>query len=407
MLPFFYGGIIPEGGVNNLVSPEVFTIVLDAGHGGMDSGAIGSSPGNREKDINLEVALTVGKLLNDHYRGAVKVLYTRDADYFVKLDERAKIANKAQANIFVSIHTNSAGKKGSTVTGVESYTLAMRGNSTNLEVEKRENSAANFEADGKKYLFTNSKSSEGNIMFDMIQDTEVKEAVTLARFCQQEMVGTGGRNDRGVQQANFAVLRLTYMASVLIELGFISTPEEEAFLMTTEGRLIMSKCIYNAIAKYVQNVTGRLANMEAVSSAEKNKIKASIDAKMKAEEEKKAAEIKKAEEEKAAKEEAARVAAAKKDAATGKVIFKVQIFSSKRQHPAGSDAMKGIAATAVKENDVYKYMCGDTSDYNEIQKTLKKVRDKFPEAFIVAYQGGQKIDIQTAINAWKNQQTKK
>ena len=225
-----------------------FVVVLDAGHGGQDAGAVGADRSNREKDINLAITLKVGELLRQNCPD-VKVIYTRDADFFVTLDGRAKIANKAKADIFVSIHTNAVERTpGRQPVGVQSYTLTLRTAGTNLEVEKRENSVIQFEADGQqKYMLANNGSSESDIMFELMQDRDMQESVNLAKLCQDEMVQTGGRNDMGVLQANLAVLRLTYMPSVLLEVGFISTDAEAQFLMTDAGRTIMAKSIYNAI----------------------------------------------------------------------------------------------------------------------------------------------------------------
>ena len=381
-------------------SQKPFVVVLDAGHGGMDAGAVGSSQGNKEKDINLDVTLGVGKLLNKHCPD-VKVIYTRNADYFVKLDERANIANKAKADIFVSIHTNAAAKANSTVTGVESYTLALRTASTNLAVEKRENSVIQFEPDGKqKYMIANNNSAESNIVFEMMQDEDFKKSVELAKLCQSEMVNTGKRADRGVQQANFAVLRLTYMPSVLLELGFISTPEEENFLMTQEGRTILSKCIFNAISKYIQLRTGRMTNLEKISPNEIKQIQ-----------EKREEKHGVADGEKKVVDEEKKTTENKQKTTTQEqvlndetqVVFRVQLFLSKRQHIAGSEVLKGFAPVAVKEGNYYKYMYGETSNYNEVKKSLKKAKDKFPEAFIVAYQNGERIDITKAIQIWQSQ----
>ena len=224
-----------------------FVVVLDAGHGGKDPGAIGSSSSNREKDINLGITLEVGRLLKANCPD-VKLIYTRSTDVFIELGRRAEIANKAKADLFVSIHTNALPKNARKATGVQSYTLTLRTASTNLAVEKRENSVIALEGEAaKKYNYN--PSPESNIMFELMQDHDMKESVNFAKMVQNEMVHTAGRNDMGVLQANLAVLRLTYMPSVLLEVGYISTPSEEQFLMSTSGRQTMAKSIYNAIVK--------------------------------------------------------------------------------------------------------------------------------------------------------------
>ena len=241
-----------------------FVVVLDAGHGGKDPGAIGSSSSNREKDINLAITLEVGRLLKANCPD-VKLIYTRSTDVFIELGRRAEIANKAKADLFVSIHTNALPKTARKATGVQSYTLTLRTASTNLAVEKRENSVIALEGEAaKKYNYN--PSPESNIMFELMQDHDMKESVNFAKMVQSEMVHTAGRTDMGVLQANLAVLRLTYMPSVLLEVGYISTPSEEQFLMSTAGRQTMAKSIYNAIAKYKAQRTGKESKLEKPST---------------------------------------------------------------------------------------------------------------------------------------------
>lgn len=225
------------------------TIVLDAGHGGKDPGCIGSVKTNQEKRIALNIALEVGRLLAKE-KPAVKVIYTRSNDTFVALGRRAEIANEAKADLFVSIHVNAL-PKGRTTMGVQSYTLSLEPSAVNLEVEKRENSVIALEGEeAKKYNYA--ASAEADIMFELMQDRDMQQSVRFAQLAQQEMVGTAGRQDMGVRQANLAVLRLTYMPSVLLEVGFISTPAEEQFLMSDSGQKKLARAICNAIEQYIQ-----------------------------------------------------------------------------------------------------------------------------------------------------------
>ncbi len=226
-----------------------FVVVLDAGHGGKDPGAIGSRRTNREKDINLAITLEVGRLLKANCRD-VKVVYTRNTDKFLALGKRADIANKAKADLFISIHTNALPKKAKKLRGVQSYTLTLNTAEANLEVEKRENSVIQLEEDGEEKWSYNTNSAESDIIYEMLQDQHMEQSVDFAKIVQNEMVRTAGRKDAGVRQANLAVLRLTYMPSVLLEVGFISTPSDEQYLMTKNGRNQLAKSIYNAIKKY-------------------------------------------------------------------------------------------------------------------------------------------------------------
>lgn len=398
-----------------------FLVVLDAGHGGHDAGAVGRPTTNREKDINLAIALKVGKLLQQNCPD-VQVLYTRSTDVFVTLSGRADIANKAKADLFVSIHTNAIERSANRrPMGVQSYTLTLRTAQTNLEVEKRENSVIQFEADGaQKYSFMNPNSPESEIMFELMQDRDMQESVNFAKLAQEEMVKTGGRKDMGVLQANLAVLRLTYMPSVLIEVGFISTPEEELFLMSDEGRSVMAKCIYNAISRYKTQHTGRMSNLEKIDT---KAVQQQI--------EENNAQLKEAIEQAESADEAAgqpaEVAqtsqtepvvqpvqpvqqlvttpaepAQTTTTSNSKPVFKVQFLTSPKHLVPGSTQFKGVQGEAYKEGNVYKYMYGSTTNYNEATKLKSAIADRFPDAFIVAFKDGVKVNVADAINEWKN-----
>jgi len=231
------------------ISAQKFKVVLDAGHGGKDPGAVGSVKTNREKDINLAIVKEVGRLLTANQPN-IEALYTRKTDIFVELGRRAEIANNLNADLFVSVHTNAVPKNARKVTGVQSYTLTLRTADVNLEVEKRENSVIQLESSGAQSKYKYNDTAEAEIMFELMQDIHMRESVNFAKLAQNEMVRYAGRNNMGVQQANLAVLRLTYMPSVLLEVGYISTPSEEQFLMSDEGRNKLARSIYNAIVSY-------------------------------------------------------------------------------------------------------------------------------------------------------------
>lgn len=232
-----------------MLMADGFTVVLDAGHGGKDPGAVGSKRTNREKDINLAVVKEIGRLISANYPG-VKVVYTRTTDVFLELGRRAEIANNNNADLFVSIHVNAL-PKGQQTSGVQSYTLTLKTAKENLAVEKRENDVILLESSGaqKKYGY-NRKSPEDDIMWELMQDSNMKNSVQFAKMAQNQMVFTGGRRNRGIKQANLAVLRLTKMPSALLEIGYISTPSEEAYLLSESGQKTIAKCIYNAIIEY-------------------------------------------------------------------------------------------------------------------------------------------------------------
>ena len=224
-----------------------YTIVIDAGHGGKDPGAMGN--GAKEKDINLAVALAFGKLVEQNCKN-VKVVYTRKKDVFVELHERANIANRAKADLFISIHTNSTkAKKGPQ--GTQTYTLGMHNAAANLEVAQRENSVITLESNYKeKYDNFDPNSSESYIIFEFMQDKNMESSVKLAGLIQKQFRNTAKRIDKGVHQAGLLVLRETSMPGVLIELGFINNYSEAKYLTSTAGVNALAKSIYNAFVAY-------------------------------------------------------------------------------------------------------------------------------------------------------------
>lgn len=226
---------------------KTFTIVIDAGHGGRDAGALGKN--GKEKNINLNVALALGRLFEQNCP-EVRVVYTRKTDVFVSLQERANIANKAKADLFVSIHTNSVASGKSTVSGAETYTLGMHRAAENLEVAKRENSVITYESDYKThYQGFDPNKAESYIIFELMQDRYMQESIKLAKNIQQQY-GNAGRKNKGVHQAGFLVLRETSMPSVLTELGFISHPTEEKYLTSQAGVSELASCLYRGIQTY-------------------------------------------------------------------------------------------------------------------------------------------------------------
>lgn len=243
-------------GVAAMAADKRFTLVIDAGHGGHDSGAKGAM--SYEKNINLKVALAFGKYVE---RGCpdVKVVYTRKTDVFVALYERAEIANRNKANLFVSVHTNAL-PKGRISRGFETYTLGdgrSHGKQTNLDVAKRENSVIFMEKDYKQhYVGYDPNSAESNIMFEFVQDHNMQQSVEFAKMLQRNVCAAAGRVNKGVHQDNFAVLRLTSMPACLVELGFITTPDEEKALNDATVVDQIARGLYNAFAEYKNRQTG-------------------------------------------------------------------------------------------------------------------------------------------------------
>lgn len=225
-----------------------FTLVIDAGHGGHDAGAVGTY--SKEKDINLRVALAFGKLVEENCHN-VKVVYTRKTDVFIPLQRRADIANNNKADLFISVHTNAL-PAGRLAYGSETYTLGMARANANLAVAKRENAVITLENDYKTtYQGFDPNKAESYVIFEFMQDKYMKQSVDLASCIQKQYV-SAGRPNKGVHQAGFLVLRNTSMPSVLTELGFITTPAEETYLNSQQGVMELSRSIYNGFLAYLR-----------------------------------------------------------------------------------------------------------------------------------------------------------
>lgn len=235
----------------SVVSAKDFVLVIDAGHGGRDAGALGNKA--KEKDINLGVALKLGRMVANNVPG-VKVVYTRDKDVYLTLQERADKANRVEGDLFISIHTNSIDKKSpnrKTVAGASTWTLGLHRSKENLEVAKRENSVIYLENDfSTRYEGFDPNSTESYIIFEFMQYKHMEQSINFASDIQHEFVSVANRVDRGVRQAGFWVLAKTGMPAVLVELDFICNPTQERFLTSESGQTKMAQAIYNAFVKY-------------------------------------------------------------------------------------------------------------------------------------------------------------
>ena len=402
-----------------MAAPKRYTLVIDAGHGGADSGAKGTFA--LEKNINLNVALAFGKLVERNCPD-VQVVYTRKTDVFVPLHRRASIANKHKADLFVSIHTNAL-PRGKRSRGMETYTLGMHRADDNLDVAKRENSVILIEQDYRQhYEGFDPNSSESYIMFELLQDNNMAQSVELARLVQKKTCMAAGRSDKGVKQAGFLVLRETSMPGCLIELGFITTPDEERYLSSREGVDAMGRGIYNAFIAYKSKYGGApTVPYRAASAASKavrqgdSEPQLNVDdqraANVEPEQEtarlpKRVEEKKKLAEEQQEKDK--KVLAddrkAQEKADDERPVFKVQILASQRSLRPGSRQFKGEnEVDAYRENGLYKYTRGATTDYYEASKLRKQLAAKFPEAFVIAFKNGVKMNINEAIMEFKKQ----
>ena len=398
-----------------VVAAPSFTLVIDAGHGGKDPGTRGVKA--LEKDVNLKVALAFGKYVERNCPD-VKVIYTRKTDVFIELSERAAIANRNKADLFISIHSNAL-PDGKISRGFETYTLGMHRASDNLDVAKRENSVILVEDNYKqRYAGFDPKSSESYIMFELMQDNNMSNSVELAKMIQHEACSLSGRQNKGVHQAGFLVLRETSMPGCLIELGFLTTPDEEVFLDSSNGQDLLAHGIFNAFLKYKKKYGARNSATSSSVKTEEPKTDSSKK-KTAAKEQPKQPTAKEQPKQPAAKEQPKQpatkeqpkqpatkvepVPAQKVDPTSGsRPIFKVQIGASSQQLPPDSPEFKGLAnVESYQENGMVKYTVGASPDFNEINRLRKSIFDKFPEAFVIAFKDGVKMDVAQAIREFR------
>ena len=381
-----------------LLPTFAFTVVLDAGHGGHDAGAVGSF--SKEKNINLRYTLLVGDMIKKNIPDA-KVIYTRDKDVFVDLNERARIANRNKADLFVSIHTNSS--KNSSANGMETFTLGVSRSKENMEVAMLENSVIKLEEDYEtKYEGFDPNSVDSYIMFEFMKDQYTDRSITCADFIQTKMIQTSKRNDRGVRQAGFLVLRATAMPSILIELGFISNKDEEKYLNNNDNQVKLATAIFNGIKEYKHELDKKsgLNNEELGIRNEELKNEVKVEDKV---------EIK--------TEKTENINVENKDIkAKGEIIpnssflipnsteieFFIQYLVSKNNYKADNAVFKGHAPTKVlNENNLYKYLIGPF-DVNAVFTKRNEITKDFPDAFIVAYKEGKKVSTPEAIQEAKD-----
>lgn len=377
-----------------------FTLVIDAGHGGHDTGALGAV--SKEKDINLSVALAFGRKVEGGCPD-VKVVYTRKTDVFIPLMERAEIANRAGADLFISVHTNAL-PAGKIARGFETYTLGMHRAKDNLDVAMRENAVISMEKGYEQtYEGFDPKSSESYIMFEFIQGRNMEKSVDLARMVQRSVCQQASRPDKGVHQAGFLVLRETSMPSCLIELGFITTPDEEEYLNKPENVETIAEGIFQAFVQYKNKYDHHLAVSFDVSEQGGGTARKATPAR----------KTEKAEKTVVSREP--RQSAPASPAATpaeeagkgGGPVFKVQLLASDRKLREGDNHFKGVTGCGVYyENGLYKYTQGASADYNEIYRLRKSLLEKFPEAFIIAFKDGRKCDVNQAIAEFKKNKNK-
>lgn len=337
-------------------SNKLTKVVIDAGHGGKDPGAVGKLA--YEKDITLKIALKVGEYINT-YLPDVEVTYTRKKDCFVELHERARIANKINADLFLSIHVNAAAS--SRAYGTSSHVLGASGTNKNMAVAMRENMVIELEDDyTQNYESFDPSSPESYIIFQFMQGLYQEQSWSMADLIQNQFKQRVGRKDRGVEANLFLVLHQTKMPAVLIETGFITNSTEEKFLVSAKGQDYIASAIFRAFRDY-KNEIDKKSNINYVERLDLNSQEAEED-----------------------------------------VVFKLQILSSRRDISNKKQFQELPEFSSFQEGKLYKYTSGKSSEIDKIVKLKDNLKKKFPDAFIIAFKNGQKISVSEARKLLKN-----
>ena len=373
-------------------SKDVFKLVIDAGHGGKDPGTRGARLKIKEKDIVLNVSLLLGRMIEKKMKRSVKVIYTRKSDVSLELWKRAEIAQKNNADLFLSIHCNYA-PKNSRARGPETYVLGTHRNSENLEVAKRENSVIKLEANYQS-KYKNWGATESKIALGAMQSSFLEQSLLLSKLLN-ESTKKAKRPSRRVKQAGFYVLRMVFMPSILIELGFLSNSKERNFLAKKKGQQIMAQCIFNAFKKYVSEIHQRnqYAKIAPIKSPNQSKPPATATQKTNSSAYKKSYAQK------------SKTTYPQKATKTN-IYFSVQITVSRKKLGYDDKVFKILGKRRVSyymENGYYKYIMGKAPEYQTALSTLRYVKKKgFADAFIVAFKRGKKISLSRAIRETKS-----
>lgn len=375
--------------------PKPFTVVIDAGHGGHDPGALGRI--TQEKKLNLDVSLMLGKMIEEEFED-VQVFYTRKTDVFLTLQERANFVNKHGADLFICIHTNASESKDAV--GAETFVLGIDKMASNLSVAMRENAVMLLEDNYETtYQGFDPNSIDSYIMFELMQDQYIDQSLQFATQVQQQFCGVLKRADRGVRQAGFWVLHKSACPSVLIEMGFISNVDEEIYLASKAGKEQISTALYNAFVNYKNAIDKKngLITQKELNQVAKDEPEVPADTIV--EKFDTIASQKMIQNQGAPKEElrTSKQPAEPKKMTKKSPVFKVQIFATSRILKPGDATFKGLKnCTYIQDGKFYKYVYGETTSYDEAVRLQKKVKEKFPDCFIVAFLDDKQILVKEA-----------
>jgi len=356
---------------------RAYTVVLDPGHGGKDPGAIGKF--SQEKDLNLALALELGKQFNEHFPD-VNVVYTRNTDVFIPLQNRADIANKNNADLFISIHTNSAEKKDPC--GVETFILGTDKMEANLDVAMRENAVMKLESDYQTtYQGFDPNSIDSYIMFELLQNNYMDQSLQFATQVQNHFVGHLNRSDRGVRQAAFWVLLKTACPSILFEMGFISNPQEEKYLNSDSAMVQMAGAIIKAFAAYTRRTTFTITPTKHVPDTTTSRKRDDNESKTTAQ----VTETKQqAVSQNGADNKPAQTLNAEKAQQT--TYYAVQICAVKNKLALDDPKLKGQKCEFMQLGDWFKYYTAVDTDRNKVVASQQKLKPLFPDCWIISFQ---------------------
>ncbi|MDR0421850.1 MAG: N-acetylmuramoyl-L-alanine amidase [Proteiniphilum sp.] len=338
-----------------------FTVVIDPGHGGKDPGAVGSA--SREKEIVLSVGLKLGKLIENNHPD-VKVTYTRKNDRFVPLNQRAEIANKAHADLFISIHCNALDRRTVSPRGVETFVLGLHRSRDHLEVAKAENSVIMYEEDySVKYEGFNPNEPESYIIFEFMANEFLDRSIYFATMVQNQLVANSRRINRNVRQAGFLVLREVAMPSILVELGYISNREEEKYLKSESGQTSLAASIYNGFKEYKREYDKKNSVFTGNRAQQPQP-----------------------------RQEISRPSSMQLPVEEGGKEYRIQFLTSFRKYKDGASVFKGLSPVDYYiDGKTYKYTYGRTTSPKESWKILRKVRQNFKDAFIIEFEKGKRV----------------
>lgn len=340
------------------------TVVIDAGHGGHDSGAVSLDGKLTEKYVVLDVALSLGKMINDAYPD-VKVIYTRDKDVFIPLNTRADIANKNHADLFISLHCNSVPKNKTAPSGTETYVMGMSKSESNMEVSKRENSVILMEDDySTKYQGYDPDNPESFIFFNLMQNAYFEQSLLMAELCQKHLSKGPISTNRGIKQGALLVLWRTTMPSVLVEMGFITNKNDRNTLASKDRRTQLASRIFAAFKDFKEQYDGTVSDAPAPASEPMTPA----------------------------------VEETKPETANTKTVdvapntnpfYAIQIFAVSRNIASGASEFKGLKEIEkFKSGNLYKYTTGHFKSEKDAKAALSSVRAKFKDAFVVKVDAG-------------------